>query len=177
MSSDQPTWADKLKTPNGTRPPATNTLPAPDPRDQELRALRVEDTQHQAKLPSYYAVHSDATDTPRVSTLIHRTLTYQQHTITSSTPCVLIEIIPTKLNTSPMFIASIYHTPRQAMATLDALLQRIHRIAGRNPLLIGDDFNSQHTDWGYRYTTARGRRLWTTIQDLHLTTHNFHTPT
>ncbi|KAL3172956.1 hypothetical protein MRX96_012700 [Rhipicephalus microplus] len=41
-SSDQPTWADKLKTPNGTRPPATNTPPAPDPRDQELRALRVE---------------------------------------------------------------------------------------------------------------------------------------
>ncbi|KAL3211212.1 hypothetical protein MRX96_036603 [Rhipicephalus microplus] len=42
-SSDQPTWADKLKTPNGTRPPATNTPPAPDPRDQELRALRVEE--------------------------------------------------------------------------------------------------------------------------------------
>ncbi|KAH8024033.1 hypothetical protein HPB51_020791 [Rhipicephalus microplus] len=41
--SDQPTCADKLKTPNGTRPPATNTPPAPDPRDQELRALRVED--------------------------------------------------------------------------------------------------------------------------------------
>ncbi|KAH7983163.1 hypothetical protein HPB52_009699 [Rhipicephalus sanguineus] len=97
---------DKLKTPNGTRPPATNTPPAPDPRDQELRALRVE-----------------------------------------------------------------------AMATLDALLQRIHRIAGRNPLLIGGDFNSQHTDWGYRYTTARGRGLWTTIHDLSLTTHNFHTPT
>ncbi|KAL3243010.1 hypothetical protein MRX96_020687 [Rhipicephalus microplus] len=33
-SSDQPTWADKLKAPNGTRPPATNTPPAPDPRDQ-----------------------------------------------------------------------------------------------------------------------------------------------
>ncbi|KAH7972233.1 hypothetical protein HPB52_009768 [Rhipicephalus sanguineus] len=41
-SSDQPTWADKLKTPKGTRPPATNAPPAPDPRDQELRALRVE---------------------------------------------------------------------------------------------------------------------------------------
>ncbi|KAH7932522.1 hypothetical protein HPB51_029250 [Rhipicephalus microplus] len=41
-SSDQPTWADKLKAPNGTRPPATNTPPAPDPRDQGLRALRVE---------------------------------------------------------------------------------------------------------------------------------------
>ncbi|KAL3188013.1 hypothetical protein MRX96_004249 [Rhipicephalus microplus] len=95
-SSDQPTWADKLKTPNGTRPPATNTPPAPDPRDQELRALRVEDTQHQAKLPSYHAVHSDPTDTPQVSTLIHRTLTYQEHTITSSTTCVLIELIPTK---------------------------------------------------------------------------------
>ncbi|KAH7955855.1 hypothetical protein HPB52_004555 [Rhipicephalus sanguineus] len=176
-SSDQPTWADKLKTPNGTRPPATNTPPAPDPRDQELWALRVEDMQHQAKLPSYHAVHSDSTDTPRVSTLIHRTLTYQQHTITSSTPYVLIEIIPTKHNTPPIFIANIYNTPRQAMATLDALLQRIHRIAGRNPLLIGGDFNSQHTDWGYRYTTARGRRLWTTIQYLRLTTHNFHTPT
>ncbi|KAH8025166.1 hypothetical protein HPB51_004148 [Rhipicephalus microplus] len=64
------------------------------------------------------------------------------------------------------------------MATLDALLQRIHRIAGRNTLLIGGDFNSQHRDWGYRYNTARGRRLWTTIQDLRLTTHNnFLTPT
>ncbi|KAL3225763.1 hypothetical protein MRX96_049122, partial [Rhipicephalus microplus] len=41
-SSNQPTWADKLKTPNGTRPPATNTPSAPDPCYQELRALRVE---------------------------------------------------------------------------------------------------------------------------------------
>lgn len=61
------------------------------------KLLLLQDTQHQAKLPSYHAVHSDPTDTPRVSTLIHRTLTYQEHTITSSTPCVLIELIPTKI--------------------------------------------------------------------------------
>ncbi|KAH6930337.1 hypothetical protein HPB50_012884 [Hyalomma asiaticum] len=64
------------------------------------------------------------------------------------------------------------------MAALDAVLQKIHSIADHNPLLIGGDLNSQHTDWGYRYTTARGRKLWTTIQDLRLTVHNnFHTPT
>ncbi|KAL3207825.1 hypothetical protein MRX96_039470 [Rhipicephalus microplus] len=51
-SSDQPTWADKLKTPNGTRLPATNTPPAPDPRDQELRALRVEATPSAPSGPS-----------------------------------------------------------------------------------------------------------------------------
>ncbi|KAL1472080.1 hypothetical protein MTO96_039548 [Rhipicephalus appendiculatus] len=43
-SSNRPTWADKLKTPKGTSTPVTNTPPAPDPRDQELRALRVEFT-------------------------------------------------------------------------------------------------------------------------------------
>ncbi|KAH7935585.1 hypothetical protein HPB52_009993 [Rhipicephalus sanguineus] len=159
-----------MKTPNGTRPPATNTPPAPDPRDQELRALRVEDTQHQAKLPSYRAVHSDSTSTPRVSTLIHSTLTYQQHKITSSTLCVLVEIIPTTLKTPPIFIANIYHSPGHAIATLDALLQRIHRIAGRNPLLIGGDFNSQHRD-GLSVHHSTGSHL-------RLTTHNnFHTPT
>lgn len=135
--------------------------------------LLLQDTQHQAKLPSYHAVHSDTTDTPRVSTLIHRTIAYQEHTITSSTSCVLIEIIPTKHNRRPIFIANIYHTPRQPMAALDAVLQKIHSIAGHNPLLIGGDLNSQHTDWGYRYTTARGRRLWTTIQDLRQSTRTF----
>ncbi|KAL1447125.1 hypothetical protein MTO96_044371 [Rhipicephalus appendiculatus] len=30
-SSNRPTWADKLKTPKGTRTPVTNTPPAPDP--------------------------------------------------------------------------------------------------------------------------------------------------
>ncbi|KAL1474962.1 hypothetical protein MTO96_020402 [Rhipicephalus appendiculatus] len=41
-SSNRPTWADKLKTPDGASTPATNSPPAPDTRDQELRALRVE---------------------------------------------------------------------------------------------------------------------------------------
>ncbi|KAL1416267.1 hypothetical protein MTO96_028100 [Rhipicephalus appendiculatus] len=41
-SSNRPTWADKLNTPKGTSTPVTSTPPASDPRDQELRALRVE---------------------------------------------------------------------------------------------------------------------------------------
>nr|XP_054925364.1 zinc finger protein ZFP2-like [Dermacentor andersoni] len=41
-SSDQPTWADKLKTPNVTIKLASNTPLTSDLRDQELRALHVE---------------------------------------------------------------------------------------------------------------------------------------
>ncbi|KAH8024291.1 hypothetical protein HPB51_022410 [Rhipicephalus microplus] len=41
-SSNRPTWVDKLKTPKGTTIPVTNTPPAPDLHDQELRALRAE---------------------------------------------------------------------------------------------------------------------------------------
>ncbi|KAL1483850.1 hypothetical protein MTO96_050177 [Rhipicephalus appendiculatus] len=41
-SSNRPTWADKLNTPKGTSTPVTNTPLARTPRDQELRALRVE---------------------------------------------------------------------------------------------------------------------------------------
>ncbi|XP_070380778.1 uncharacterized protein [Dermacentor albipictus] len=63
------------------------------------------------------------------------------------------------------------------MASLESLLRSVHRLAGKHPLLVGGDFNSQHTDWGYKTTTHRGRRLWLLLQNLHLTVHNFLTPT
>ncbi|KAH8025474.1 hypothetical protein HPB51_008389 [Rhipicephalus microplus] len=41
-SYNRPTWNDKLKTPKGTIIQVSNKSPAPDPRDEELRARRVE---------------------------------------------------------------------------------------------------------------------------------------
>ncbi|KAL3176237.1 hypothetical protein MRX96_010557 [Rhipicephalus microplus] len=83
-SSDQPTWADKLKTPNGTRPPATNTPPAPDPRDQELRALRVEVSRLTTLLTQSPTppLTSFATGVPRTSHPTHCAVTQQpRHTL------------------------------------------------------------------------------------------------
>ncbi|KAH7963162.1 hypothetical protein HPB52_019802 [Rhipicephalus sanguineus] len=64
------------------------------------------------------------------------------------------------------------------MASLDSLFRELHRLAGKHPLLIGGDLNSQHTDWGYKTTTHRGRRLWLLLQNLQLSVHNdFQMPT
>ncbi|KAH7965430.1 hypothetical protein HPB49_007615 [Dermacentor silvarum] len=59
-----------------------------------------------------------------------------------------------------------------------SLLRELHRLVAKHPLLIGGYFNSQHTDWGYKTTTHRGRRLWLLLQNLQLSVHNnFQTPT
>lgn len=159
----------------GKRAPLQLLLPTLSPTPQ---VLLLQDTATQATLPSYSSTHSDTTNAPRASTLVHRALTYKTHYITSDTPCVITEIIHHTHTIPSIFIANIYHPPSQPMASLDSLFRELHRLAGKHPLLIGGDLNSQHTDWGYKTTTHRGRRLWLLMQNLQLSVHNnFQTPT
>ena len=159
----------------GKRAPLQLLLPTLSPTPQ---ILLLQDTATQATLPSYNSIHSDTTKRPRASTLVHRSVTHKTHYITSETPCVVTEIIHHTHALPSIFIANIYHPPSQPMASLDSLLQELHRLAGKHPLLIGGDLNCQHTDWGYRTTTHRGRRLWLLLQNLQLSVqNNFQTPT
>lgn len=130
----------------GKRAPLQLLLPTLSPTPQ---VLLLQDTATQATLPSYSSTHSDTTNAPRASTLVHRALTYKTHYITSDTPCVITEIIHHTHTIPSIFIANIYHPPSQPMASLDSLFRELHRLAGKHPLLIGGDLNSQHTDWGY----------------------------
>ncbi|KAH7945175.1 hypothetical protein HPB49_007382 [Dermacentor silvarum] len=159
----------------GKRAPLQLLLPTLSPTPQ---VLLLQDTATQAALPGYNSTHSDTTNTPRASTLVHRTLTHKTHYITSETPCVITEIIHHTHTLPSIFIANIYQPPSKPMATLESLLRELHRLVGKHPLLIGGDFNNQHTDWGYKTTTHRGRRLWLLLQNLQLSVHNnFQTPT
>ncbi|KAH8028096.1 hypothetical protein HPB51_013143 [Rhipicephalus microplus] len=105
-SSDQPTWADKLKTPNGTRPPATNTPPAPDPRDQELRALRVETAAESESGSSRERMHSfnEMTQSYRAE----RQLYPPPHRSLKNFHQILWRRLQTRTLPSPYFLSRIY---------------------------------------------------------------------
>lgn len=114
----------------GKRAPLQLLLPTLSPTPQ---VLLLQDTATQAALPGYTSTHSDTTNTPRASTLVHRTLTHKTHYITSETPCVITEIIHHTHTLPSIFVANIYHPPSKPMATLDSLLRELHRLVGKHP--------------------------------------------
>lgn len=55
-----------------------------------------------------------------------------------------------------LFVLNVYSAPHR-------------NLAQRNPLVILEDFNAQHSAWGYKTDTKKGRMLWDNAQSLRLT--------
>ncbi|XP_049270134.1 uncharacterized protein LOC119385971 [Rhipicephalus sanguineus] len=59
--------------------------------------------------------------------------------------------------------------PPQHQHRFLSLFKKALNLAGRNPLVIGGDFNAPHTGWGYKHSSIKGRNLWQDSHDLDLT--------
>lgn len=107
---------------------------------------------------------------PNTAILVHRNLTATQHEIESTDiQHTLLEILPRRRGDSPLFVLSIYNSPRDKGTDIPLVLRKASLLAKGAQLLILGDFNAKHLEWGYPKPDRKGTRLWETAQDLGLT--------
>lgn len=80
-----------------------------------------------------------------------------------------MEIVPTKKHQQSLFIFNVYSSPKHKTHKFQTLIRKTLRLAGKNAVLIGGDFNAPHGAWGYKHETPKGRNLWLDAQQEGLT--------
>lgn len=123
------------------------------------------------KLPGYRAVlPCHIKEQPLTTTLVHRNLTVVNHEIENvELDCILIEILPSRRNSSSLFVLNAYSHPRAPAGPAKAAILKTLQIAGQNPTLIVGDFNAQHVQWGHATISRKGTALMDFIQQRGLT--------
>ncbi|KAH6938596.1 hypothetical protein HPB50_010946 [Hyalomma asiaticum] len=103
-------------------------------------------------------------------TLVKKQLTTIEHdTHLAQTEHTLIEIIPTKKRRTSLFILKVYSSLSKQRQRFRAILHKATKIAGSNTLIVGGDFNVPEKQWGYGYSSFKGRQLAQDALDLNLT--------
>ncbi|KAH7936820.1 hypothetical protein HPB49_005576 [Dermacentor silvarum] len=65
-----------------------------------------------------------------------------------------------------VFILNVYNAPQRDHDGFLSLFKKALNVAGCNPLVIGGDFDTPHTAWGYKHCSIKGRKLWQDYHDL-----------
>ncbi|KAH6947740.1 hypothetical protein HPB50_021112 [Hyalomma asiaticum] len=58
-----------------------------------------------------------------------------------------------------MSILSKYSNPAKHRQKFREILHKAIKMVGANTLIVGGDFNAPETQWGYGYSTSKGRQL------------------
>lgn len=65
------------------------------------------------------------------------------------------------------FVCSVYAPPRWTLEEFQQMMDNLtNELVGRNPIIIGGDFNAWAVEWGSRRTNARGRCLMEALAKL-----------
>lgn len=145
---------------------------------QKPDVIILQETLCHAKLAGY-TTHQQQTDGKGwnilTTTLVRKGLVAVQHeTRVTDISHILIEIIPRNKQESSTYVLNVYSKPSKEGRThnFDELINSTIDIAGRNRLVIGGDFNAPHQQWGYPYSTRKGRDLVQVIEHSDLMTLN-----
>lgn len=138
------------------------------PRTPDVLMLQ-ETHNTRVNLPGYQSLTAE-TSQHGVSTLVRNKISVIEHDLHDRrTEHLLVELIPNKRRATSIFILNVYSAPPQHQHRFLSLFKKALNLAGRNPLVIGGDFNAPHTGWGYKHSSIKGRNLWQDSHDLDLT--------
>ncbi|KAH6938155.1 hypothetical protein HPB50_007318 [Hyalomma asiaticum] len=83
------------------------------------------------------------------------------------------EVASIECNVNSIMAACQQQQPKivqqQLQYNVAELLKTAAAVAGRNPLIVGSDFNAPSKTWGYTYDTSKGRQLWRDATELRYT--------
>ncbi|XP_077560733.1 uncharacterized protein LOC144175532 [Haemaphysalis longicornis] len=121
-------------------------------------------------LPGYKSHVNPFLGARGVCTLVKKGISFVQHDLNSTKiEHTFVEIIPAKNRKGSIFILNVYSRPANRLQRFKTLLHKACKIADRQRLLIGGDFNAPDPAWGYTHSGIKGRHLAQDAQDLDLT--------
>lgn len=131
--------------------------------------IALQETYHSPKLKDS-ASHSPS-DFPQIATLVHRNIATQHVTFASPIPHILTTLHLPKSPVTRLHVLNIYSPPKSKHISFKYIFQQALAFTKRDPLLIVGDFNAPNIEWGYSYTTRKGRLLSELTHSLNLTLH------
>lgn len=78
---------------------------------------------------------------------------------------IVTELLSRKTKGSSTFILNVYSSPSNHRQQFHSLFRQAVILDGSAPFIIAGDFNAPYEEWGYGFTTLKGKRLWQSIQE------------